>query len=676
MFNNLDNISVDQIKFDGLTVAEVEYLKSLFNYSSPNSIEEFKFAQKYNRWFASKQIGSITNGRLQVSITLLNEDLSLNTKKIKYLHTSQIKDLSIDFELYGFSGELSFNFPYNLEKENLWSDLANYQNKFVVELAYQEDIDESGKGNYKPNKYNGWSVRGYIDLTKNDAVELTDQISQVDSSIGVRHYLSCKLFFTDVFAFIAKQHYPVKVYPQSSYVKVFDSIFKNFNNLLNISNIHISKDITILDTQYNWICVNCDYPRRSFYDFFFYTLRHYQLQLIYDYSSKDPSYSIVDLTKPEPNKAKSKELPVGIIIKIVNQIGDYSFSNTNLINQHWTTQEESSISIYASGKSVLVSKDHVFGYPVPSTQLKSAKEFYKKEIDNTGKKLKCTNLEWGRFPEEFTILPKNKFTLPKSYQQILPQYTGDLVISRARISFKNYKKITIYAGQESIYTTCASDKDISSIDYQLKQGINIKTQVCSADTLALSFPDFDKSIKDLSIYGWIDDLNDSSKDTIYFVTEGDNPTSQKDTSADFVASKQTSFLMSDRTNKELSYIVKLPPDLNGTSKKPFYITLPYFILQDHEVIPLRKGTPVAISLSQESGSIDRVMWHSMQDKTFSKDSQINKVVFGSNDSAGVIHQAKNQKLKEGSLEIFSKTSSNKTQIISDKSQMSLVYSEE
>ena len=62
-------------------------------------------------------------------------------------------------------------------------------------------------------------------------------------------------------------------------------------------------------------------------------------------------------------------------------------------------------------------------------------------------------------------------------------------------------------------------------------------------------------------------------------------------------------------------------------------------------MPLRNGTPVAISLGQENGIIDKVVWHSMLDQSFSKDSQVNKMTFGTNDSAGVIHQAENQKLK-------------------------------
>lgn len=55
-------------------------------------------------------------------------------------------------------------------------------------------------------------LKGYVDLTKNNAIELTDQISNIDDSVAPIHYLSCRLCFVDAFAFIAKQHYPVKVY--------------------------------------------------------------------------------------------------------------------------------------------------------------------------------------------------------------------------------------------------------------------------------------------------------------------------------------------------------------------------------------------------------------------------------------------------------------------------------
>ena len=214
----------------------------------------------------------------------------------------------MNFELYGFNGELSFNIPYNLEKETLWSDLANYQNKFAIEITYQESLKDSSSG--QPNPDNCWGIKGYVDLAKNNAIELTDQISKVDSYVSVRHYLSCKLFFVDVFAFIAKQHYPVKIYPQSSYIEVFDNIFENFNSLLSTSDINISKDITTFDAQYNWICVNCQYPSYSFYDFFFHTLRHYQLQFVYNYSGTEPSYSIVN-SESVADTNPSATLPVG-----------------------------------------------------------------------------------------------------------------------------------------------------------------------------------------------------------------------------------------------------------------------------------------------------------------------------------------------------------------------------
>ncbi|MED7788112.1 hypothetical protein [Francisella sp. 19X1-34] len=662
----LGNLSVGKINFDDLTDLKLEELKSQFNYNSPTTLVELEFAQQYNKWLASKQMDGIPNGRLQVSITTLNEDLSENIQKIKYLHTIQIKDLKLDFELYGFSGELSFNIPYDLEKESLWDDLSNYQNKFVIDIRYQEDLKNTGFS--QPNRQNNWSIKGYIDLSKDNAIELIDQVSH----IGARRYLSCKLLFTDALTFITKQHYPVKIYPQSRYADIFDDIFGKFDKLLSIS---INEDITAFYTQYNWICVNCDYPKYSFYDFFFYTLRHYQLQLIYDYSTQDPNYSIVDLSKPETKEEAITELPMGIISRIVNQIGDYSFSNSSLINQHWALQEESPIkSVHASSKSIPASKDHIFSYAVPSIQLENAEEFYKKEIDNTKKKLKYIDLEWEYFPAEFTILPRSKFSLPKTYKKILSQYTGALVISSTKISFRNYNNIAIYAGQTSIYTTCASNKDISSIDYQLKHGIDINTCVCSADVLALSFPNFAKPVKALNIYGWIDG-QPSGTDTTYSIVAADQKDSQKDINKDF-STEKTIFLMHDHTLKELSYIVRIPSLLNGNSNKSLYITLPYFILHDHAVMPLRNGTPVAISLSQENGSIDKVMWHSMLDESFNKNSQINKMTLGANDSAGIVHQAENKKLQESALEIFSQTSNNKTQIISDKTQMSLIYREE
>ncbi|QIW09683.1 hypothetical protein [Francisella sp. LA112445] len=669
MYSQFKNISATDIDFDDLKPDQLEELKSLFNYCSPKSIEELRFAQLYDKWFATKQIGKyFVNGRLQVSLTPLNDDLSLNTENIKYLHTNQIQDLKLDLELYGFNGELLFNIPYSFEEESLWSDLSNYQNKFLIEIKYQESLNE------QTNQQNCWAVKGYVDLTKNNAIELTDQISNIDDSVAPIHYLSCRLCFVDAFAFIAKQHYPVKVYPQSSYVTVFDDIFKSFNSILNIDNISIAKSVSVLDNSYNWICVNCDYPKRSFYDFFFYTLKHYQLQFVYNYSSTEPSYSIVDLAAPSSSEKTSVTFSTEIIKSIIKQIGSYSFSNVNLINHHWIDQDTSSTTnLNTDNQSISVSKDYIFKYPVPSSQLDSAQNYFTNEINYAEKKLKTISFEWLCFPQQFTAQPQSKFVLPEQYQQSLPQYTGEMMIYSSKISFKNYNRIPLYAGQASEYVVCAASEDISSIDYQLYHGINIFTDVCSSSELVLSFPNYEQSAHNLNIYGWIDSLV-TGTDTIYSVVSANETDSQQDINKDFTTEK-TAFLMHDHSCQELSYVVRLPSNLNGSSSSA-YITLPYFILDDHAVRPLRRGTPVSISLSQENGHIKKIMWHSMLDQTFDKNSQINKMTFGANDSAGVIHQAENQKLTEGSLEIFSETSNNKTQLISDKTQMSLIYSEE
>ena len=63
-----------------------------------------------------------------------------------------------------------------------------------------------------------------------------------------------------------------------------------------------------------------------------------------------------------------------------------------------------------------------------------------------------------------------------------------------------------------------------------------KTQICSAQASALSFPDFNKAIKNLNIYGWIDSQA-SGTDTTYSVVAADQTDSQKDINKDIAAEK-------------------------------------------------------------------------------------------------------------------------------------------
>jgi hypothetical protein len=607
------------------------------------------------------------NSRLQIKIIPLKQDLFIDCDKAKYLHTSQIQNLNLDFKCYGFSGELQFNIPYNSDDESLWNDLFNNQNKFAVEIAYQEDKLENDK--YTPNTNNIWSIRAYVDLNHPNAIELTDQVKDVTNSKNSIHYLSCKFHLIDAFNFIAKQHYPVKVFTRTTYKNIFESVFKNFSSLLKLE---IDNRVDIFDEKYNWVCINCTYEKRSFYDLFFYTLKHYQLQLSYDYSNLRPSYVVQNHTR-QKDKCKYAYLFNENIQKVTKRIGGFKFSNVKLINHHWTTKEKSDyVNLKVSDDKVLVSRDSISSYPVAS-QFKNAQYYHKNQIKNDSK-MDCLILALRYFPSESSIQPGNQFIFSDKYKKKYSSYNKGLSIFSSSISFNKCNKDVIYAGQTSQLNITAKDKDISGGDYALDHGINITTKVYPIDQCPLSYPDFNKTVEKLHIYGWIDDLNDSGKDNAYFVTAGDKYSS-KDISSDYEAHDSSSSPIDDNSFKELSYVVKLAPTLSGSSEKSLYITLPYFILNDHQVMPLRKDTAVAITLNQEHGSIVKIMWHSMQDKIFNKDFQINKLTLGANDSAGIIHRAETQKIKEGSLEIFAKNSKNKTQFISDKDQMSLVYSE-
>ena len=669
MCSDLDNnIIVDQIKFDDLNTFQLEQLKSLFNYTSPNTIEDRKFLEAYNKWLAKKQMGFIVNSRLQVKIIPLKADLSLDSGESKYLHTSQIHSLNLKFECYGFNGKLVFNIPYSSREESLWNNLFNHHNKFAIEIYYQEDKNENGK--YKLNEENNWRLRGYVDINESNAIELNDEVSAAANGDDFIHYLSCKLVFVDAFGFIAKQHWPIKIYPRITYKKLFENIFKNFSSLLKLK---IDDTIKILDDEYNWICINCSYPDNSFYNFFFYTLKHYKLQLIYDYSSLEPSYSIQDFNNLK-DSGKSVTIPNGIIQRITKIVGDLDLANVNLVNHHWSKKEQSDLATIDITNSIPISRDRISSYPVIS-QFQKYHTYYQDNITTSLKQKNGLILDWKYFPSEFLILPLNQFIFPDKYKENYSNYDTALTILNTCISFTKYNQSTIYAGQTSQLIVTSKAKDVSDKNYSLDHGIQIKTKIYPVNQEPLAYPNINNKIKPLNIYGWIDDLNNSGKDNVYFISPGDK-SEPKDINIDTTAPERSSCPMHDHTTKELSYVVKLPPNLKGSSSENFYITLPFFVSQDHQIMPLRKGTPVSISLNQEEGFIDKIMWHSMQDKSFNKNKQINKLTFGANDSAGIIHQAEIQKIREGSLEIFTETSKNKTKLISDKDHMSLIYSED
>ncbi|AJI56289.1 hypothetical protein LA02_1236 [Francisella philomiragia] len=606
--------------------------------------------------------------RLQVKLLPLNMDLSIDQNKAKYLHTNQIKNLEISLERFGFSGQIMFDLPYDTEKESMWNDLFCFKNKFSIEILYQEGDYRTGQ--YIKNDENCWSIRGYVDPSKDDAIELEDSIDDRSSYSVNNDYLSCKLSFTDAFAFFAKNHYPIQIFPQSTYRKLFEAVFRNFSNGLKIK---IDNSVNFLDNKYNWICMNCQYPSYSFYDFFFYTLKYYQLQVVYDYSSTEPEYQIIDLKNFKNNK-ELKSVPKGLVKKIINKIGNYYFGNTNLVNHHWVNKNQSNSVVIKSADMVTnISRDYIMSHPVTS-QFKNTEKRFTEKLKSQIDSLDFLKLYWRGLPQNFCLLPQSKFRLPEKYTKSLDNFKDGLVISSVEICFLSFDHNTIKSGERSDFTVSVQSDDITQKYYKTNHSVKIVTDVCLDTNMALSFPSNIAGPEKLNIYALIDNLDDSIKDSVYFITEGDKIKSC-DISTD-ISSDDNYWSMNDSSSKELSYIVKLPLSLNGIEPKDFYITLPYYTLHDHQILPLRKNTPVLISLKQEMGEIDKVMWHSMQDKLYSKDTQVNKLTFGSNDCAGIEHQAPTTELKDATFKIFAETSNNKVEFVSNKEQMSWIYTEE
>ena len=666
----LHNILKVSDYFDNLPHVQRDQLKVMFHYGDAQTNEDIVFAEAYDQWAAVRQCDFIKNGRLQVALMPLNPDLSLDTANKKYLHSSQIEVLDLQFESYGFSGSIRFKIPYDLSKETLWSELLLATNLLAIQIQYQEDKLENGQ--YQVNKNTLWKIQGYIETDQAQGRQISDKIVYHYEN-KTENYLACRLSFVDAFRFISKQHFPVEMYTQQKYGSVFETIFGDWKALLSLK---MDKGLTAFESIRPWICINCQYPDISFFDFFFRTLAHYQYQLKYDYTQLEPSYSLVD-----PSKKKITQKPVkveaGIVTEIIWKPPAYGFANIKQSNHHWSDQnmaDSTTINNPLFAKAP-VRRDEV-SYCPTSQQFKNVTTFLKSKAQYELYHQCFFWITLRYFSSETSILPGNQFLVPDVYRNKLGSTSDAFAVETAKIQFKNQIVSANYAGENSVFTEAPSSDDIQHIDYTLQHGIKIQTKVFLADKPQLVFPDFNDEVAVLEVYGWISDFNSSGKEQTYFLTAG-NGQDPIDITTNATANNESYFPMHYRSESQLSYVVKLPEKVLFSSSNPsktFVITLPYFVMQDHQVTPLRKDTPILIHLNQESGRIDHSIWHSLQDKIFSKDMQVNKFTFGANDAAGIVHTAQVKKLDEPSFEIFSKTGQNSIQITADKDAISIVYS--
>lgn len=670
-FNELSQMMFDVGYLDTLTQAYRENLKVAFNFGAPLDDQDKQFEALYNQWASKRQLAYIKNAKLQLMISVLNPNLTEDQSLKKLVHTSLISKLRIRSHAYGFEGELILNIPYDQQKENIWADILFKNNILKLDICYQEDVLKQGK--YSPNTKNKWQITGVINLASSNSRTIVEKYFNYPYQQEPKKYYQCRIRFVDAFNFLGKQHYPVEVHTKASYKTVFEQHFQKWKALCNIS---IKSGIDAFESVRPWICLNCSFPKVSFYDLLLRTLAHYHLAICYQYDSATPSLVIADLAQEKLPSSESLNIELGNLDNITWQQGNVCLSDREEANHYWVNQSS------VSSQKVMNKNFNNAPFELKIIDYCPTNQFHQTAIksrnylfESFNDELEQIDIALKYFPSTGGCFPGNLISMPQAYQGKDNSKVKSFIIKEADIEFTNYQSNTNFVGENSVLKITPKSKSIEADEYHLEHGLTIGLKAYAGNKWQCNYPEFCSDDKKLKIYAWISDCSTNTQDNQYFLGQRDSAQSFDITSSS--KSKNNAYDPMYRVNDtELSYIVSLPAAILSPQSKQtsqLEITLPFFLNNDHILTPLRKGTPVEIELYQESGSIQRIFWHSMENKLFSKDTQFNKITLGNKDSAALTHSAPSNSLGEGELELYARTDQSIAQLLSTKDSLSFTF---
>ncbi|MFZ9035150.1 MAG: hypothetical protein ACO2ZM_03405 [Francisellaceae bacterium] len=661
----LNRISMEERYLDSLSQLERERLKTLFHLHEPQSLVDALFAEVYHHWLSRHQCQFIEQGRLQVRILPLGKSLLVETDKALSLHSILIEDLVVYTRSYGFSVEIGFYLPYSQKDSKAFYDLLLADAPFAIHIRFcQLQLKNES---LEQDKKSAWQLEGYIDTSKDDHKRFTENSFRL-SRHEQRRFLYCRLKFCDVLAFAAKRHHPIMVVNDKSYEEIFRLILKPFETLCRVK---IDKSAEQLMLKRPWVAINCRAPRVSAYDYILRTLKFFKLGLYYDYSATPPGYTISAMVKN--TQTKTQILP-GISIDVLlrqqsaKMPGKWYFKNHQWQTEANSTQpyqfDENTMYPGYADSICLNQTTASFDYHCQQQQA----EIERQAIKSSSLKLKL------RFPPcGFSPLPMNGFRVEKTFISCLLEPDSDYIITEFDIHFSAIDSVVKTVGSQALAQVSSTKTQIDSAEFNLCHGITINLTIVPKDKLSQVYPDFNDDILPFKTLALISDGGTNQSRSYHMVDA--MMTKVLDINSNIQSYPHTLVTEDDElSDQQLCYQLQLPAILKSeASQSTLFISLAYRPQTDHAVLPFRKGSVVELALYQETAEFIQLRWHSLLDKNLDKDRQHNKLTFGCDDSAGIVHQAEISRLNDGLFRLYANNAKNSAVILSNNEALDIIY---
>lgn len=415
-------------------------------------LDNDELEEKWNNFLTEKLLPNTHPSMLSQSIRLkiipFDESLALKSDKAIEVNSYFIQDLNISLETVGFSGEISFVYPYQTEYDSEFMEVLTsglplqieifIKNEFFLEDDQKQFIEDNGDSSNEEIKI--------LAYTSNASIKETSVRSPIfggdDCSL-----LSCnglyKVSFCDAMSFFWKQIKPVSLYSGQSYDKVFGEHNTAFDKLVKLT-FDKSSD-TVLKEKLPFICVNSG--EDGFYGYVRYILQQYNLILIYSYSTNE--YIITSDFKDYLSQEDSVKSVSSIFLQDKQNIKNIRQSHCrpylfdkSIINVHIDSTEKQQLSVTEledmPKKVEAFKQDSAAQHDLSSLfklELDKQQEKYKNNYasKNLGLEIKSSSI-----PSSYSIFPlQNKITFSsKEWSLILGDDDKDMVVHKVDLSFE------------------------------------------------------------------------------------------------------------------------------------------------------------------------------------------------------------------------------------------------
>uniref|UniRef100_UPI0013C31579 hypothetical protein n=1 Tax=Facilibium subflavum TaxID=2219058 RepID=UPI0013C31579 len=598
-------------------------------------------------------------------LTLISNEYQNKTPYAQFkglmLSNFHLLDLNVDLSSYGFSGDLLFQLSYD-DRAFHPDYLFLYQNvplsiALTIEHIYVfDDPDKKGE-NYKKTFY----LQGVANLQNNEHLQFFDplvgkntdkQTSQFEAMLP-----SFKLSFCDVIQSFWREHHPIYIDFNKSYIDVFEE--NNFFQAWATLDASKCKKLAVKQKQ-----IFVSTKNASFYDYFIEALDHYGVYLIYDYESLTKGKatyqlfdSLTDIQKPTKGSGMLTSMDLGQIKDILCHVTPPWYVKEN------TTLNIADSNIQTQNANSIMPNDFLALGGFKKTQMLKIAD--KKIYDNTAKWY--TEVQSRRQSCQYTYLVQLRQLTPfmpmlPSYQPVLidqdqwhcsiGNFSQNLLISRQKWRFTQNKATKAYVKQKIIEQNYESEEDKDRFEkitmigesHGITHFTSIESTWLDGKSQQHMLPDyqhFSPILLDAEIT--IGKNVDESVQYGYKFYQGQTET--EGSFSDDTSSNLDAYTYAGQSEKTLCYALKLPTVLYKSSdaQNSVFAAIDVSTFGAHTFYPLRNGDKVLLEIV----NAEMVLIKSLRDNTIlsqdkASEKMVQRMIYGAQQECELSYTQDNQ----------------------------------